>query len=133
LGYEAAQEARDLYSQALSIASSSLSLVDPIRIDIAMTYSAFVGKVLKDRAEVARIATTESGSMAKGAFDDAISELDNVCEETYKDSTLIMQLLRDNLTLWTEDANELEPPERKNSLLFEKLISSFVLNLRACY
>jgi len=25
-------------------------------------------------------------------------------EESYKDSTLIMQLLRDNLTLWTSDA-----------------------------
>lgn len=37
------------------------------------------------------------------AFDDAISELDTLGEESYKDSTLIMQLLRDNLTLWTSD------------------------------
>lgn len=41
--------------------------------------------------------------MAKGAFDDAIAELDTLSEESYKDSTLIMQLLRDNLTLWTSD------------------------------
>jgi len=27
-------------------------------------------------------------------------------EESYKDSTLIMQLLRDNLTLWTSDLQE---------------------------
>ena len=39
--------------------------------------------------------------MAKQAFDDAIAELDTLSEESYKDSTLIMQLLRDNLTLWT--------------------------------
>ncbi|KAJ2396823.1 Regulatory protein PHO2, partial [Coemansia sp. RSA 2559] len=32
--------------------------------------------------------------------------LDNLSEESYKDSTLIMQLLRDNLTLWTSDLNE---------------------------
>merc|ERR1711977_315793 len=38
---------------------------------------------------------------AKTSYDDAIAELDNVSEESYKDSTLIMQLLRDNLTLWT--------------------------------
>merc|ERR1719231_1716710 len=44
--------------------------------------------------------------LAKQAFDDAIAELDTLNEESYKDSTLIMQLLRDNLTLWTSDSND---------------------------
>lgn len=42
--------------------------------------------------------------MAKQAFDDAIADLDTLTEESYKDTTLIMQLIRDNLTLWTSDA-----------------------------
>ncbi len=42
-------------------------------------------------------------SLPLQAFDDAIAELDTLSEESYKDSTLIMQLLRDNLTLWTSD------------------------------
>jgi len=37
------------------------------------------------------------------AFEEAIAELDTLGEDSYKDSTLIMQLLRDNLTLWTSD------------------------------
>ena len=41
--------------------------------------------------------------LAKAAFDEAIAELDALSEDSYKDSTLIMQLLRDNLTLWTSD------------------------------
>ena len=41
--------------------------------------------------------------MARNAFDEAIADLDNVDDEFYKDATLIMQLLRDNLTLWTEE------------------------------
>ena len=32
-----------------------------------------------------------------------MAELDTLNEDSYKDSTLIMQLLRDNLTLWTAD------------------------------
>ena len=49
--------------------------------------------------------------LAKQAFDDAIAELDTLSEESYKDSTLIMQLLRDNLTLWTSDQGETADPE----------------------
>ena len=33
------------------------------------------------------------------AFDDAIADLDQIESDTYKDSTLIMQLLRDNMTV----------------------------------
>lgn len=51
------------------------------------------------------------------AFDDAIAELDTLNEDSYKDSTLIMQLLRDNLTLWTSDAqgDGDEQPEAENN------------------
>ena len=41
--------------------------------------------------------------MAKKAFDDALTDLDNVTEEHYKDVVLIMSVLRDNLALWTSD------------------------------
>lgn len=37
--------------------------------------------------------------MSLQAFDEAIAELDTLNEDSYKDSTLIMQLLRDNLTV----------------------------------
>ena len=65
----------------------------PIRLGLALNFSVFYYEILNspDRA----------CHLAKSAFDDAISELDSLSEESYRDSTLIMQLLRDNLTLWT--------------------------------
>lgn len=53
--------------------------------------------------------------LAKQAFDDAISQLDSLSEVDYKDSTLIMQLLRDNLTLWTSDLEEQQQQQQPTS------------------
>ncbi|KAF6139190.1 hypothetical protein GIB67_040337 [Kingdonia uniflora] len=47
-----------------------------------------------------------AGHLAKQAFDEAISVLDSLSEESYKDRTQIRQLLRDNLTLWTSDIQD---------------------------
>ncbi|KAL5675620.1 hypothetical protein ACJX0J_011751, partial [Zea mays] len=57
----------------------------------------------KRRIETRRRFSGGSIVSATKAFDEVISELDSLGEESYKDSTLIMQLFRDNLTLWTSD------------------------------
>lgn len=62
---------------------------------LALNFSVFYFEILNAPDRACRL--------AKAAFDDAIAELDTLSEESYKDSTLIMQLLRDNLTLWTSD------------------------------
>jgi 14-3-3 protein epsilon len=41
--------------------------------------------------------------LAKKAFDEAVADIDTLTDESYKDSTFILQLLRDNLTLWNAD------------------------------
>ena len=46
--------------------------------------------------------------LAKQAFDNAIADLDGLEEDEYRDSATIMQLLRDNLTLWMSDLNEIQ-------------------------
>merc|ERR1711906_62984 len=94
---KAAESARAAYQEAQNVAEKDLAVTHPIRLGLALNYSVFQYEVLSNPDEACK--------MARTAFEDAIAELDNVAEDSYKDSTLIMQLLRDNLTLWTsEDA-----------------------------
>ncbi|CAI9758215.1 unnamed protein product [Fraxinus pennsylvanica] len=76
---EAAENTLSAYKSAQDIANTELAPTHPIRLGLALNFS---------------------------AFDEAIAELDTLGEESYKDSTLIMQLLRDNLTLWTSDMQD---------------------------
>lgn len=95
---EAATAAHEGYKNATDVAQSELPPTHPIRLGLALNFSVFYYEILNspDRA----------CHLAKRAFDDAIAELDSLSEESYRDSTLIMQLLRDNLTLWTSDVKE---------------------------
>merc|ERR1712071_339874 len=108
-----AAAALDAYQSATEVASSDLPPTHPIRLGLALNFYVFYYEILNSPDRACHI--------AKQAFDDAIAELDTLSEESYKDSTLIMQLLRDNLTLWTSDqAADAEggegpeaPPEQK--------------------
>merc|ERR1712172_218847 len=90
-----ASSSLDAYQAASAVASSDLPPTHPIRLGLALNFSVFYYEILNSPDRACHI--------AKQAFDDAIAELDTLSEESYKDSTLIMQLLRDNLTLWTSD------------------------------
>lgn len=87
------KKAAEYYKQAFELAQCVLEPTHPIRLGLALNYSVCFYEILKDKKKACEL--------AKEAFDDAISKLDKLEEADYKDSTLIMQLLRDNLTLWT--------------------------------
>jgi len=92
-----ADAALESYKTATTIAAE-LPPTGPIRLGLALNFSVFLYEI--------QGSPDGACHLAKQAFDDAIAELDTLSEENYKDSTLIMQLLRDNLTLWTSDMNE---------------------------
>jgi 14-3-3 protein epsilon len=104
-------EALMAYEQASTIAGQALAPTHPIRLGLALNFSVFYYEILNspDRA----------CNLAKSAFDDAIAELDTLSEESYKDSTLIMQLLRDNLTLWTSEQGD--APDDQDATAVEDL------------
>lgn len=90
----AADLSLEAYKSASDVAVTELSPTHPIRLGLALNFSVFYYEILNspDRA----------CHLAKQAFDDAVADLETLSEDSYKDSTLIMQLLKDNLTLWTD-------------------------------
>lgn len=92
------------YDAAVEIAKDNLAATCPIRLGLFLNFSVFHYEINDDPKKACNI--------AKEAFDSAISDLDSLSEDSYKDSTLIMQLLRDNLTLWTSDT------ESKSFMIF---------------
>merc|ERR1711977_129959 len=84
---KAASNAKDAYDDATKVAATDLVVTHPIRLGLALNFSVFHYEVLNNPEEACK--------MARQAFEDA-----------NKDSTLIMQLLRGNLTLWTSDEGE---------------------------
>ena len=78
----------------------------PIRLGLALNHSVFYYEIRNKPEKACELAKKVSKCeynkltlYCVQAFDDAIAELDQLKEDSYKDSTLIMQLLRDNLTV----------------------------------
>jgi len=94
---KASDDALVAYKNASEL-SQGLLATNPIRLGLALNFSVFYFEILG--------VPDNAINLAKTAFDDAIEKLENLPDENYKDSTLIMQLLRDNITLWTSDDND---------------------------
>ncbi|AQK87091.1 14-3-3-like protein GF14 nu [Zea mays] len=94
------------YKAAQDIALAELASTHPIRLGLALNFSVFYYEIMNS--------PDKACNLARQAFDEAISQLDTLGEDSYKDSTLIMQLLRDNLTLWSADSTTEDGIEEGN-------------------
>jgi 14-3-3 protein epsilon len=90
---EAAGNALRAYKSAASEAERSVPATDPIRLGIALNQAVFYFEILKsiDRAV----------DVAQNAFDDGIADLSDITNDQKQKSMATLQLLRDNLTIWT--------------------------------
>ncbi|CAL9767943.1 unnamed protein product [Musa acuminata subsp. burmannicoides] len=95
---DAADQSLKSYQAATSTAMTDLPPGHPIRLGLALNFSVFYYEIMNSSERACHL--------AKQAFDEAIPEINSLREDFYKDSTLILQLLKDNLTLWTSDLPE---------------------------
>jgi 14-3-3 protein epsilon len=106
---KAAEVSLVAYKAATEIAEKELQPTNPIRLGLALNFSVFYYEILNNPDRACQLANE--------TFANATAEIDQLTTDTYKDSTLIMQLLRDNLTLWTSnmpaDKEPAESPKKE--------------------
>ena len=91
---ELKSKSKAAYTEAVALGKESLHASHPFRLGLALNFSVFYYEV-ENSQEMAY-------EMAKQAFDEAVPLLEQLNEDEADDVTTIMQLLRDNLTFWSE-------------------------------
>jgi 14-3-3 protein epsilon len=76
-------------------AGKDLQACNPIKLGLALNFSVFYYEVMQDNKKACALAET--------ALQDAMNKIDDVDEETFRDAKSIIELLKENLTLWKEE------------------------------
>jgi len=85
-------KAKAAYEQANAI---DLPACNPIKLGLALNFSVFNYEVLKDHAKACELADT--------ALQSALDKIDELEEDDFRDAKSIIELLKENLTLWKEE------------------------------
>jgi 14-3-3 protein epsilon len=89
-------KAAEAYTEAKKLAEEKMSSTNPIRLGLALNFSVFYYEIMQQPEKAIE--------MAKKSYDEALKDLESVPEDEYKDCTMILQLLKENLSLWSSDA-----------------------------
>ena len=85
-------KALEAYKEAKGEAENNLMVSHPIRLGLALNFSVFYFEIMNQPEEAC--------NLAKDTFESAINSIDDMKEDEYKDAAMILQLLKDNITLW---------------------------------
>jgi len=82
------------YKEADTVAKE-LQACNPIKLGLALNFSVFYYEVMQDSKMACQLAET--------SLQEAMGKIDDVDEETFRDAKSIIELLKENLTLWKEE------------------------------
>jgi 14-3-3 protein epsilon len=94
---QARDGALEHYKQA-DVAGKELPACNPIKLGLALNFSVFYYEVMQDNKEACKL--------AENALQEAMNKIDDVDEETFRDAKSIIELLKENLTLWKEEEGD---------------------------
>ena len=96
----ATENANKLYQEAFELEFSDNSLLNPYKLGLALSYSTFFYEIKHKKSE--------GYNLAKKIFNQALIDLDKLEDNQYKEFILILQLLQDNLSIWTIEMQNME-------------------------
>ena len=89
--------ALDGYKKADALCKS-LNACNPIRLGLALNFSVFYYEVMNDHKKACEL--------GESALTEALEKIDDVDEETFRDAKSIIELLKENLSLWKEEEGD---------------------------
>ena len=84
--------------QLAQTSSESLNPCNPIRLGLALNFSVFHYEVMNNHKQACEL--------GENALSDALEKIDDVDEETFRDAKSIIELLKENLSLWKEEEEQ---------------------------
>ena len=84
--------------QLAQTTSASLNACNPIRLGLALNFSVFHYEVMNNHKQACEL--------GESALSDALEKIDDVDEETFRDAKSIIELLKENLSLWKEEEEQ---------------------------
>lgn len=90
--------ALDYYNKASEVATKDLNACNPIRLGLALNFSVFYFEVMNDHKKACELGET--------ALQNALEKIDDCDEDTFRDAKSIIELLKENLSLWKEEEDE---------------------------
>ena len=94
---DACDNAEKVYKEAYELSNKEMPITNSTRLGLDLNFSVFYYEIkgLKE----------EACTIAKNAFDESMKSLDDLEKSKAKDTLLIIQLLKENLILWTNEMN----------------------------
>jgi len=95
---EVKEGALNYYNQASQAAEKDLGACNPIRLGLALNFSVFYFEVMSEQKKACEL--------GENALQAALDKIDDCDEETFRDAKSIIELLKENLSLWKEDEDD---------------------------
>ena len=97
---EPANKAKQCYENAMEVAKQEIQPSRPTSLGLVLNYSVFLYEIIGQKQEAIEL--------AQKTYNECSASVDENSDTSYSEATMILQLLRDNVSLWTQDTEQAE-------------------------